>query len=133
MFEWKPEYSVQIPAIDAQHQKLFTLARDLHAAMSQGKGKAVLESALARLIAYTKEHFANEEAFMRKNQFPETEGHKLQHDQLTAQVVDFQNRFSRQESCLTVELMEFLRNWLEKHISGSDQKYAAHIRGRAAA
>jgi len=30
MFEWKPEYSVQIPEIDAQHQKLFALAGELH-------------------------------------------------------------------------------------------------------
>ena len=132
MFDWKPELSVQIPAIDAQHKKLFSLAKDLNDAMAQGKGKAVLERALATLVAYTKEHFASEEAFMRQNGFPDSAAHKVQHDALTKQVLDFQDRFRSQETCLTVSLMEFLKTWLEKHISGSDQKYSAHIRGKVA-
>jgi hemerythrin len=133
MFEWKPKYSVQIPAIDAQHQRLFALASDLHVAMSQGKGKAALGKALASLVDYTKQHFANEEQLMRRHAFPESEAHKKQHEQLTAQVLDFQKKFMSQDACLTVDLLMFLKTWLENHIAGSDQKYATHIRGKAAA
>src|ERR1017187_1687694 len=71
MFEWKPEYSVQIPKIDVQHQRLFALAAELHAAMAEGKGKTVLEQSLARLVDYTKVHFAAEEEFMGKYGYPE--------------------------------------------------------------
>lgn len=133
MFEWKQEYSVQIPEIDAQHQRLFALAGTLHKAMAEGKGKDVLQQALARLINYTKEHFAAEEALMRKFNYPEFEAHKKEHEKLTAQVVDFQQRFQRKENCLTVDLMQFLKTWLQQHISRSDQKYAALIRTRLAA
>jgi hemerythrin len=133
MFEWKPKYSVQIPAIDAQHQRLFALAADLHLAMLQGKGKDILGQSLASLVDYTRQHFASEEQFMRRHGFPETEAHKKQHDQLTAQVLDFQKKFLSQDASLTVELLMFLKTWLENHIAGSDQKYAAHIRGKAAA
>jgi hemerythrin len=133
MFEWKPSYSVQIPGIDAQHQRLFALGAELHAAMAQGKGKAALEKGLAGLVDYTKTHFAYEEQFMRKYDYPESNAHKLEHDKLTAKVVGFQQRFLRDEMCLTIDLMLFLKNWLEQHINGSDQKYAAHIRRKAAA
>jgi hemerythrin-like metal-binding protein len=133
MFEWKPQYSVQIPAIDAQHQRLFALAADLHLAMAQGKGKAILGQALANLVNYTKQHFADEEQFMRKHNFPEADAHKKQHEKLTEQVIDFQKQFANQKACMTVDLMIFLKTWLENHIARSDQKYAAHIRGKAAA
>lgn len=133
MFEWKPEYSVQIPEIDAQHQRLFALSAELHSAMSQGKGKDALEAALGNLLDYTKTHFAAEEQFMRRYQYPEIEVHRQQHEKLTAQVVDFQKRFLRHETWLTVDLMLFLKNWLTQHISGSDLKYAEHIRRKTAA
>src|SRR6476620_7922648 len=108
MFEWKPEYSVQIDSVDDEHQRLFALASQLHVAMTHGKGKAVLEVALARLVEYTKVHFANEEQFMHKHGYPETQAHKAMHDALTAQVLAFQKRFMSDQPCLTVELMMFL-------------------------
>ena len=42
MFEWNHEYSVGIASVDAQHQKLFAIARELYAAMSAGQGKSAL-------------------------------------------------------------------------------------------
>lgn len=133
MFEWKPEYSVLIPAIDAQHQRLFALAHDLHAAMLEGKGKTVLEQSLSRLVDYTKEHFSAEEEFMGQYQYPQIAAHKMLHDQLTGQVVDMQARFIGGENTLSLSLMAFLKNWLEQHIAGSDQQYSAYIRGKMAA
>jgi hemerythrin len=133
MFEWKPEYSVQIPKIDAQHQRLFALASELHAAMAEGKGKAVLAQSLAQLVDYTKVHFAAEEQFMSQYRYPDAAAHKAQHDQLTAQVLDLQNKFRAGNAALTVSLMMFLKNWLERHIAGSDQQYSVYIRGKLAA
>ena len=133
MFEWKPEYSVQIPEIDAQHKRLFALAFELHEAMAQGKGRTVLEQSLAQLVDYTKVHFAKEEQFMGKYRYPELAAHKAQHDQLTAQVIELQKEFSAGNTMLTVSLMAFLKNWLEHHIAGSDQQYSVYIRGMRAA
>jgi hemerythrin len=132
MFEWKQEYRVEIPEVDAQHQRLFALAEELHVARSQGKSKLILEQALRRLITYTKVHFAAEEKLMQSYGYAASAAHKREHDKLADQVVEFQNRFRQQDVCLGLDLMQFLKNWLEAHIKGSDQKYAAHIRSRAA-
>ena len=35
MFDWKNEYAVNIGSIDAQHQMLFAIGRELYAAMSE--------------------------------------------------------------------------------------------------
>lgn len=133
MFEWKPEFSVQIPEIDAQHQRLFALAAELHAALGQGKGYTVLEQCLAGLIDYTKVHFAAEEQFMGRYGYPQSVEHKVEHDKLTAQVLNLQKRFRAGENTLSLSLMIFLKNWLEQHIAGSDQQYSVYIRGKRAA
>ena len=123
MFEWKPEYSVQIPEIDAQHKRLFALAAELHAALTQSKGHSVLEQSLASLVDYTQEHFAAEERLMGDYAYPEVVGHKAEHEKLTAQVLELQRRFRSGETKLSLNLMIFVKNWLENHIAGSDQKF----------
>ncbi|HUE20073.1 MAG TPA: bacteriohemerythrin [Bryobacteraceae bacterium] len=133
MFDWKPEYSVQIPEIDAQHQRLFVLAAELHAALTQGKGYTILEKSLARLVDYTKVHFAAEERRMAQHAYPEGAAHKAEHDHLTAQVLYLQKKFRAGDGSLSLSVMMFLKNWLEHHIAGSDQQYSIHIRGRHAA
>ncbi|MGO4885683.1 MAG: bacteriohemerythrin [Bryobacteraceae bacterium] len=133
MFEWKPEYSVQIPEIDAQHKRLFALAAELHAALTQSKGHSVLEQSLASLVDYTQEHFAAEERLMGDYAYPEVVGHKAEHEKLTAQVLELQRRFRSGETKLSLNLMIFVKNWLENHIAGSDQKYSVFIRGKRAA
>jgi len=133
MFEWKPQYTLGIRTIDAQHQRLFVLAQELHAAMAQGKGKAVLEKSLAGLVDYTKVHFAAEEQLMRQYQYQELEQHRREHDALTIQVLAFQSKFASGQLALTVDLLKFLSDWLDKHILGSDQKYGAVLRARLAA
>lgn len=127
MFEWKSAYSLQIPEIDAQHKKLFSLAHDLWCGMSDGKGTAALDKALSQLIDYTREHFAAEEIFMQKAGFSGLAAHKAQHDQLTRQVLDFQRRFRNRELCLTIDVMNFLTTWLEHHINQSDRAYVNEI------
>jgi hemerythrin len=133
MFEWKPEYSVQMPEIDAQHKRLFALAAELYRAMTQGKAATVLEESLAALIDYTRDHFATEERFMNKYHYPEAAQHKAQHDQLTTEVLDLQRRFQAGEHTLSASLIMFLQNWLVQHIAKSDQQYSAYIRGKQAA
>ena len=68
MFEWK--YSVNIASIDAQHQKLFAIADELHEAMRNGQAGPVLAKTLDRLVQYTKTHFANEEGLMKIHGYP---------------------------------------------------------------
>jgi hemerythrin len=132
MFEWSATYSVGVGSVDAQHQNLFAIARELHAAMVAGQGKAALSRILDRLVSYTAVHFAHEERLMRLNDYPDLPAHKAEHDALTKQVVKFQDDFNAGRATMTVQLLQFLKDWLQRHIQQSDQKYAPHIKGRAA-
>lgn len=133
MFEWKPEYSVHIGSIDGQHQKLFRMAEDLYAAMSSGQGKAALSTILDRLVQYTTVHFAHEERLMSLHGYPDLAAHIAQHRALTRQVLDFQTEFESGHSFMTIQVLNFFKDWLQKHIAASDQKYAPYLKERAIA
>jgi hemerythrin len=133
MFEWKPEYSVQISSIDGQHQNLFRVAEELYVAMSAGKGKAALARILDRLVQYTAVHFAHEERLMRLHDYPQLAAHRAEHEALTRQVLAFQADFQAGRAAMTVQVLQFVRGWLQKHIAGSDQKYAPYLRAKAVA
>jgi hemerythrin len=133
MFTWKPKYSVQIGSIDGQHQNLFRLAGELYAAMSAGQGKAALSRILDRLVQYTAAHFAHEERLMRLHDYPDMAAHCAEHQALTKQVLAFQAEFEAGRVAMTVQLLHFLKDWLQKHIAESDQKYAPYLRNKAVA
>ena len=133
MFEWKDEFSIQMPHIDKQHQELFRLAENLYRAMSAGQGKEALEATLDRLITYTEEHFAAEERLMRLNDYTAQARHKAEHQELTRQVRQFQSDFKHGRTTMAVPVLQFLRTWLEQHIKGSDMQLAAFVRQRTAA
>lgn len=127
MFEWNPQYSVRIGSIDGQHQNLFRLAEDLYVAMSSGQGKTALSRTLDRLVQYTTVHFAHEERLMGQHGYPDRVAHLAEHQALTKQVLAFQADFEAGRTVLTVQVLHFLKDWLQKHIAGSDQKYAPYL------
>ena len=127
MFEWNNDYSVQIGSIDAQHRNLFAIAHELAEAMTAGQGKSALAKILDRLVQYTAVHFAHEERLMRLSDYPDLAAHKAEHEALTKQVLQFQADFVGGKVTLTVQLLHFLKDWLQKHIKGTDTRYVPYL------
>ncbi|MGA2435861.1 MAG: bacteriohemerythrin [Bryobacteraceae bacterium] len=132
-FEWKEAYSVGCAEIDAQHKALFQIVGELHAAMLGGNAKQMLGDILARLIAYTTRHFATEERLMQASGYPDYAAHKALHDKLKQQVLNFQKEFTAGRAAITVQILQFLMDWLQHHIVGTDKKLGIYLRAKAAA
>lgn len=128
MFDWSNSYSVGIPSIDAQHRSLFAIAGELHSAMSAGQGKASLARILDRLVQYTVSHFNHEERLMRQHNYPNLTAHAAEHQALTDRVKQFQADFEAGRATITVQLLHFLKEWLQHHIQGSDVQYAPYLK-----
>lgn len=109
--------------MDNQHKRLFALINELDDAMKMGKGKDVLGKVLGGLVTYVHTHFKSEEEFMKKIGFNELEIHRTEHIKLTNDVEKFFNDFKEGKSMLSVQIMNFLRNWLLNHIGKSDKAY----------
>lgn len=120
---WKKQFSVNVKEIDAQHNKIIDYINELHSAMSGGKGKEILGDILEKLAGYTVEHFSTEEKYFDKYKYVLSVTHKLEHNKFVQKVVEFKKGYIEGNLILSVELMEFLKNWLCEHILGSDKLY----------
>lgn len=127
LMTWDPRFSVQVKKFDDDHKHLFDMVNDLNEAMRAGKGKTVLSQVLAGLAAYAQRHFASEEAAMRGTKYPDVAGHAEEHRKLTTKVQEFIHEHEKGDVLVSVDLLMFLRDWLQKHIIVTDQKYAAHL------
>jgi hemerythrin-like metal-binding protein len=131
IFPWSDAYSVRIPQIDAQHKGLIRLINDLHSAMAAGKGKEASGTILDELIRYTESHFKYEEGMLRQRQYSNLAAHQTEHKKLTGQVVELRERFRSARLTMSVEVMQFLKNWLANHILVHDQAYARELNAAA--
>ena len=123
LITWDDGLSVGIRAIDDQHKGLLQALNDLHNAMIQGLAKQATAPLLDKLVKYTRDHFAAEEAMLRRANYPNFANHKAKHVELTHQVEDYIARFQKGDIGLTVHLLDFLRNWLTNHIRKVDRDY----------
>jgi len=130
LLSWSPNYSVSIKEIDKQHMKLVELVNELHDGMKAGKGKEVLGIVLSELVKYTAFHFSYEEQLFNKYSYPETGTHKRQHKDLVDQVMDYKTSFESGKSVLSMDIMNFLKDWLVNHIAGSDKKYSSFLNSK---
>jgi len=133
MFEWKSEYVTGIGSVDAQHRSLFAIGSELYSAMSTGQAKTVLARILDRLVQYTTVHFAHEERLMQLYHYPDFAKHKAEHDALVKQVLAFQTEFNSGRATIAVHVLQFIKDWLEKHIKGTDVAYVPCMKAQKVA
>jgi hemerythrin len=127
--DWSSSLSVGIADIDAEHHELIVMLNDLHSAMASGHGRQALSDVLGRLVKYTQSHFAHEEELMRKHAYGESWKHTHEHRELTKQVLAVQAKFEQGQTIgLSIEVMDFLRNWLTNHIQTIDAKLGAFLK-----
>jgi len=119
---WQHEYCTQNQQIDQEHQELFILVDHLHQAMLQRETQSVLKGMLENLAIHTIDHFQTEENLMQINHYPGYERHKQAHDGLKTKVTHLLKKFDQSEAFISVDLTEFLTEWLVHHIKGEDQK-----------
>jgi hemerythrin-like metal-binding protein len=129
-FDWNNSYSVGVRQFDTEHQKLFSIMSELYDGMKAGKGKDVLDGVLQKLIGYTEQHFSSEETVMGRAGYPGLQSQIDQHRQFTVKMKDFQAQYRSGAVALSVQLLDYLRDWLTTHIAGADKSYTAFLNAK---
>ena len=125
LFNWKEEYSVSVRKFDDHHKKLISLINELHEGMLTGKHKDIVGNTISELLKYTKYHFGEEEKLMAVNRYPGLAEHKAQHEAFTKKVLEFIAKYEAGKATVTLDVVNFLREWLKGHILQTDKKYTA--------
>ncbi len=124
MITWSDNLSVNVGEIDMQHKKLVVMINELYDAMKIGKGKEITGKILDGLVSYTATHFNQEEKYFTKFSYPDADNHKKEHAAFVKKVTGFKKEFETGKVTLTIEVMNFLSDWLFKHIKITDKKYS---------
>ena len=128
LIDWTPGLNLGVEEIDNQHRKLVAMINALNDAMRQGKGNAILGKIIDGLIAYTGAHFKTEEKYFAQVDYPGRLEHVGEHNAFVKKVSDFRAGFAKGKLGLSIEVIQFLSDWLKEHIQGSDRKYVAHFK-----
>lgn len=128
LMNWNDSLSVGIAVVDTDHRKLVDMVNKLFDGVREGKGTEAVGAILDGLVSYTVEHFDREEKMFASCGYPDAAQHRQQHEDLKQQVLAIQEKFRAGSSLtLTLDTMNFLKDWLTNHIRGSDQKYAPFL------
>lgn len=131
--DWNENYTVRNQELDEQHQRLFAIINDLHAAIfaksGDGKrGRDEIANTLKRLTDYTQIHFATEERLMQACGYSHYPLHKAEHEKLLGKVGELEREFRQAGSNIAPEVLGFLvKDWLSAHILGMDKGYASSL------
>jgi hemerythrin len=129
-FRWTEKYSVNIAALDHQHQSLFATINELNEALATGEGAAVADSVLQKLVEYALTHFAAEEALMTEYEFPGFSTHCMEHQKFAESVTKLLKDYRVGKSGVPVSLLLFLQTWLKRHILVADKAYSSFLNAR---
>ena len=127
LFKWDDTYFVNINEIDLQHQNLVVMLNKLAESMADGHGKDALNEILDGLLDYTLSHFQTEEKIFMLINYPETESHKKEHLDFVQQITKFKEELSKRKLGLSIDVLNYLCDWLKIHITKSDKSYAQFI------
>ena len=130
---WGDQYSVGVPSIDTQHQKMMALLNRLHDGMMAGTDKIALGGTLQALIDYTMMHFKFEEDLLARADYLDCAAHRQEHAELMRQIQAIRQEYEKVgPRAVTIPVLSFLANWIANHILGTDMRYRQHMIAKGA-
>jgi len=133
MFEWEEKLSVGIAEIDEQHKRLLEIGRELVSileSIAEGYDEYdELKRLISNLFDYTIYHFSEEEELMDKSSFDGLSVHRLQHEKFEQKIEEIDlEELDRNQYNYTMEILDFLSDWIVNHITKIDILYTTQVK-----
>jgi methyl-accepting chemotaxis protein len=123
LIEWNSKYHIGIREIDDQHKVLVDIINKLYAAFGSNKNRKEIRKNLKELVDYTVYHFGNEEAYFKQFGYRESPAHLEQHRKFVERIQKFADEFEEGDSTVSLDIINFLKDWLLNHILKVDSRY----------
>jgi hemerythrin-like metal-binding protein len=123
LIQWGPKYYIGLKEIDNQHKVLVELINELYSNYGKKTNQASTSRVLKKLADYTIYHFGNEEDYFKKFGYKDTENHIHQHKMFVDKILKVVDEFKAGDTSISLDLVDFLKDWLINHILKIDKKY----------
>lgn len=122
LLQWKPSYSVGIPAVDFEHREMIGMINRLHGQLEDESNAAAVTAVLGEIHAQISAHFALEERLMREAGYGEYPAHKGSHEQLLDEIRDLMDSWQADPQAGKAMLQRSLADWFGLHFSTFDAR-----------
>ncbi len=123
LIEWNEDIMIGLKEVDDQHHILVRAVNLLHMGMERNCSNQLMGDIFATLTDYTHTHFADEEKIFEEAGYEDAENHKKAHRALLNRFEQLKTEWAAGNVDNGAEVLEFLVNWLKKHILETDVDY----------
>jgi len=131
-FIWTSEYSLGIGIIDEQHQHFFDIVNRIYDMLETNRGdSAELVEIINELRDYALYHLSTEEKYFNQFAYSDIENHMKYHMMFREQSDKYSERLNSSNEDLpklALEITDFAKGWLMKHILIADKMYASFFK-----
>lgn len=125
---WSDDLVTSLPKIDEQHRWLVDQTNHLHDAITGGSAdRDEVGELLHGLVDYTFNHFVLEEELFQRFDYESTDAHRDEHNNFSRVVTSLLDRHEGGGD-VTLEALEFLKEWLRHHIVVVDMAYVPFMK-----
>jgi hemerythrin len=125
--KWQDEYSVGVKELDAQHQNMLKLINMLLEGQQDKYDANKMSELISSLIHHAYIHFATEEVYLVRANFPDIKAHVLEHVGFIMKTLELSLKVKEGTNDNRLELLRYLKRWFSSHILGSDRKFIPYI------
>ncbi|MEW7974411.1 MAG: bacteriohemerythrin [Candidatus Thiodiazotropha endolucinida] len=131
---WRDDWYLGIDEIDQQHLHLVELVNQVADSVMTQNSESNDDGGAMRLVLQlqeeTRQHFRDEEAFMRNHEYPQVSSHHREHALLQAELSDLIREIEEGKRRLDIETLTSLKYWLIDHVIDSDMDIARYMNSR---
>ncbi|MBU0482627.1 MAG: hemerythrin family protein [Proteobacteria bacterium] len=125
--EWGKDYRLGLIWQDFQHKELIDRMVELEKAIREGADKNDFYGMIGFLGNYINDHFALEEVYMKKYNYPHALEHIKQHRKFSEEFRKFKSGCIYQEKKTSIELFDKLSLWVSTHLQVIDKTLAEFL------
>jgi hemerythrin-like metal-binding protein len=127
LIDWKDEFAIGIPAVDAEHRELIGLINATHEQMRGQTAPAAVGDFLWEIFARVSAHFALEERIMRDRKYDQYDDHKQDHERLLDEIRDIMDAYDDGRLFDEREFARVLGEWFTGHFRTRDARLHKHL------
>lgn len=133
LVDWSRELETGLAWQDEQHRQLFDRLVALHTAIEQRQSRKIVSQTLDFLDDYVENHFGQEEDWMQRHSYPETDQHRAEHEDFKQMLTMFHHFVTRtRKLVLATKVRVELNRWFLHHIQTADKRLGAFLQEKGA-